>query len=163
MANVLRALILALEVAACAAHARGRECCAPNWVRTELADLGFPRTLATVKRLRARLSLKCRHRRRFVCTTDSNQALPIAPNLLEQRFDQAAAPNQIWVTDITYVPTDEGWLRPTGRKRAPMWQQSRICLPRRSSVGQWRITCEPSWCQKRCGYSRLSVSTCYAP
>jgi transposase InsO family protein len=36
--------------------------------------------------------------------------LPIAPNLLEQRFDCATAPNQVWVTDITYVPTDEGGL-----------------------------------------------------
>lgn len=43
-------------------------------------------------------------------TTDSNHALPIGPNLLEQQFDQASAPNQIWVTDITYVPTDDGWL-----------------------------------------------------
>jgi len=101
---------LALEVAARAAHARGRECYGPKRLRTELADMGFPRSLATVKRLRARLGLKCRHRRRFVRTTDSNHALPIAPNLLEQRFDQAVAPNQIWVTDITYVPTDEGWL-----------------------------------------------------
>lgn len=101
---------LALEVAARAAHARGRECYGPKRLRTELADMGFLRSLATVKRLRARLGLKCRHRRRFVRTTDSNHALPIAPNLLEQQFDQASAPNQIWVTDITYVPTGEGWL-----------------------------------------------------
>ena len=101
---------LALEVAARAAHARGRECYGPKRLRTELADMGFPRSLATVKRLRARLGLKCRHRHRFVRTTDSNHTLPIAPNRLEQRFDQASAPNQIWVTDITYVPTDEGWL-----------------------------------------------------
>jgi len=50
------------------------------------------------------------HRRRFVRTTDSNHALPIAPNFLEQQVDQTSAPNQIRVTDITYVPTDEGWL-----------------------------------------------------
>jgi putative transposase len=101
---------LALEVAARAAHARGRESYGPKRLRTELADMGFPRSLATVKRLRDRLGLKCRHRRRFVRTTDSNHALPIAPNLLEQQFDQTSAPNQVWVTDITYVPTDEGWL-----------------------------------------------------
>ena len=49
-------------------------------------------------------------RAQAVRTTDSNHALPIAPNLLAQQFDQAVAPNQIWVTDITYEPTDEGWL-----------------------------------------------------
>ena len=49
-------------------------------------------------------------RRRFrVETTDSNHALPIAPNRLRQDFT-AAAPNQVWVSDITYIPTDEGWL-----------------------------------------------------
>ncbi|SMH62764.1 Transposase InsO and inactivated derivatives [Azospirillum lipoferum] len=44
-----------------------------------------------------------------VCTTDSNHALPVAPNLLDRNFSPAA-PNQVWLTDITYVPTDEGWL-----------------------------------------------------
>lgn len=42
-------------------------------------------------------------------TTDSRHHLPIAPNLLEQHF-QAAAPNRIWLADITYIPTGEGWL-----------------------------------------------------
>jgi transposase InsO family protein len=47
--------------------------------------------------------------RRFVVTTDSDHALPIAPNLLEQDFT-AVRPNQKWVSDITYIPTDEGFL-----------------------------------------------------
>lgn len=41
--------------------------------------------------------------------------MPVAPNLLEQKF-KATAPNQIWVTDITYIPTDEGWLYLAGHK-----------------------------------------------
>lgn len=41
--------------------------------------------------------------------------MPVAPNLLEQRFT-ASAPNQVWLTDITYVPTDEGWLYLAGHK-----------------------------------------------
>jgi putative transposase len=101
---------LALQVAARAAHARGRECYGPKRLRSELSEMGYPLSLASVKRLRARLGLRCRHKRRFVRTTDANHTLPIAPNLLEQKFDQARAPNQIWVTDITYVETDEGWL-----------------------------------------------------
>ena len=44
-----------------------------------------------------------------VRTTDSRHDLPIAPNLLERSFT-AAAPNQIWLADITYVETDQGWL-----------------------------------------------------
>ena len=100
----------ALEVAARAAHMRGRECYGPKRLRAELAEMGFVRSLATVKRLRSRLGLRCRHKRRFVRTTDGNHTLPIAPNLLEQKFNNTDAPNQVWVTDITYVPTDAGWL-----------------------------------------------------
>jgi putative transposase len=42
-------------------------------------------------------------------TTDSRHDLPIAPNLLDRNFT-AAAPNRIWLADITYVETDQGWL-----------------------------------------------------
>ena len=42
-------------------------------------------------------------------TTDSNHQLPVAPNRLNQAFT-ADRPDQIWLTDITYVPTAEGWL-----------------------------------------------------
>jgi transposase InsO family protein len=44
-----------------------------------------------------------------VRTTDSRHDFPIAPNLLGRNFF-AAAPNQIWLADITYVETDQGWL-----------------------------------------------------
>ncbi|WP_029859770.1 IS3 family transposase, partial [Vibrio parahaemolyticus] len=47
--------------------------------------------------------------RKFKCTTDSKHKMPVAPNLLAQDFN-AAAPNQKWAGDITYVATSEGWL-----------------------------------------------------
>ena len=143
----------ALEVAARAAHARGRECygppsaCARSSLRWALCA-----RLATVKRLRSRLGLRCRPKRRFVRTTDGNHTLPIAPNWLQQSFDQTEAPNQIWVTDITYVPTDEGWLRPAGRKCAPVWQRSKIYSTKRSLAGRCVITCAPRLCRRRCGW-----------
>jgi transposase InsO family protein len=46
---------------------------------------------------------------RRVRTTDSRHGLPIAPNLIERHFG-AAAPNRVWLADITYIPTAEGWL-----------------------------------------------------
>jgi putative transposase len=46
---------------------------------------------------------------RRVRTTDSRHTLPIAPNLLARDFT-AAAPNRVWLADITYIPTGEGWL-----------------------------------------------------
>ncbi len=48
-------------------------------------------------------------RPRRMRTTDSRHDHPIAPNLLNRNFS-AAAPNRIWLTDITYVETDQGWL-----------------------------------------------------
>jgi putative transposase len=53
--------------------------------------------------------LRGRRRRRFRHTTDSNHAMPIAPNTLARNFT-AEAPNEVWVTDITYIWTREGWL-----------------------------------------------------
>lgn len=47
--------------------------------------------------------------RRFVVTTDSNHALPIAENLLDREFT-VATPNARWSADITYIWTSEGWL-----------------------------------------------------
>ncbi|XXV26169.1 IS3 family transposase [Sorangium sp. So ce1389] len=53
--------------------------------------------------------LAARSKRRFRRTTNSRHKGPIAPNVIERQFD-AQAPNQVWVTDVTYIPTDEGWL-----------------------------------------------------
>jgi len=47
--------------------------------------------------------------RKFKATTNSNHSLPVAPNLLQQNF-YANNPNEKWVSDITYIWTDEGWL-----------------------------------------------------
>jgi len=53
--------------------------------------------------------LRAKAARKYKATTHSNHTLPVAPNLLEQDFS-ATAPNQKWVSDITYIATDEGWL-----------------------------------------------------
>ncbi len=42
-------------------------------------------------------------------TTHSRHRFPIAPNVLARQFERAV-PNHAWVTDITYIPTQEGWL-----------------------------------------------------
>ena len=53
--------------------------------------------------------LRAKAAKKYKATTNSNHSLPVAPNLLEQDFT-ATAPNQKWVSDITYIATDEGWL-----------------------------------------------------
>jgi len=51
----------------------------------------------------------CSSRKRRVCTTDSDHDQPVAPNLLLERA-APSRPNEVWVADITYVPTAQGWL-----------------------------------------------------
>ncbi len=63
-----------------------------------------------VERLMRRHGIRALAGRRFrPCTTDSRHHLAVAPNLLAQRFI-APAPNRIWLADITYIGTGEGWL-----------------------------------------------------
>jgi len=53
--------------------------------------------------------VKARQKRKFKVTTDSKHKLPVAANLLQRQF-KTKVPNQIWVGDITYIWTSEGWL-----------------------------------------------------
>ena len=63
-----------------------------------------------VQRLMQQHGIRARGKRRFrIATTESGHGLPIAPNLLDRNFT-VATPNQVWVGDITYIPSDEGWL-----------------------------------------------------
>jgi transposase InsO family protein len=81
-------------------------------VQRELQDEGIHVGTKRVARLMRQDGLQGRApRRRRVTTTDSAHDHPIAPNLLNRQFDvNGVALNQVWVSDITYVPTQEGWL-----------------------------------------------------
>ena len=100
---------LRLLVAIKAAPQRGRGIYGPKNIRDELAGQGIVVGLNRIKRLRTLHGIRCTHKKKFRVTTDSKHNLPIAPNLLDRQFVREA-PNQVWVTDITYIPTDEGWL-----------------------------------------------------
>lgn len=104
-----------LEVEIQAAHRRTRESYGPERLQRDLADHGVKIGLHRIKRLRRQLGLRCRQKRKFKATTDSRHSLPVAENLLAQQFE-AAAPGQAWLSDITYIPTGEGWLYLAGHK-----------------------------------------------
>ncbi len=53
--------------------------------------------------------LRARGKRRWVRTTDSAHLCPVCPNLLNRQFD-VQQPNEVWASDLTFVPTKEGWL-----------------------------------------------------
>ena len=106
---------LRLETEIKAAHQRTRETYGPERLQSDLADHGVQTSVYRIKRIRTKLGLRCKQKRKFKATTNSNHALPLAPNLLDRQF-AVTAPNRAWVTDITYVATDEGWLYLAGIK-----------------------------------------------
>jgi transposase InsO family protein len=75
----------------------------------ELRAKGYRVSRKRVERLMRQNGLKGRLKRRFRRTTDSNHAQPISPNILQRNF-ATTAPDEAWVTDVTYVATNEGWL-----------------------------------------------------
>ncbi len=104
-----------LETEIKAAHQRTRETYGPERLQSDLADHGIQTSVYRIKRIRTQPGLRCKQKRKFKATTNSSHALPLAPNLLDRQF-AVAAPNRAWVTDITYVATDEGWLYLAGIK-----------------------------------------------
>jgi putative transposase len=79
-------------------------------IHVELKAQGRGASRGRIERLMRRHGIRAiMARPRRVRTTDSRHDLPIAPNLLDRSFS-ATAPNQVWLADITYIETDQGWL-----------------------------------------------------
>lgn len=79
-------------------------------IHAELRDRGRRVSRKTVAKLMKRHAIRPpRRKRRLPMTTDSRHGYGIAPNLLERNFS-IATPDSVWLADITYIPTDEGWL-----------------------------------------------------
>ena len=82
-----------------------------GWPRIwkELLARGIRVGKERVRKLMQQHGIRAKGKRRFKVTTDSNHDLPIAPNLLDRQF-AVAEPDTVWVGDITYIHTNEGWL-----------------------------------------------------
>ena len=78
-------------------------------IYAELRGRGIRCSINRIARLMKQHGIVAVQHRKYRPTTDSKHDFPVAPNLLGREF-QAAAPNRVWVADITYIPTDEGWL-----------------------------------------------------
>ena len=104
-----------LELEIRAAHQRNRQTYGPERLQRDLAEHGVRVGVCRIKRIRQKLGIRCKQKRRFKTTTNSAHRLPVADNLLGQQF-KVSQPNAVWVSDITYIPTDEGWLYLAGHK-----------------------------------------------
>jgi len=93
-----------------AAHQENRELYGSPRVHRALLIDGEMVSRNTVAKLMRQEKIRARRKRKFVPrTTDSRHQHPIADNLLDRQFE-SSGPDHKWVADITYVPTDEGWL-----------------------------------------------------
>jgi putative transposase len=106
---------LCLEIEIKAAHKRTRQTYGPERLQCDLAENGVRVGICRIKRIRKKLGIRCKQKRKFKATTNSRHKLPVAENLLGQQF-KVYEPNKVWLSDITYVPTDEGWLYLAGHK-----------------------------------------------
>jgi transposase InsO family protein len=104
-----------LEIEIKAAHKRTRQTYGPERLQQELKEQGVSVGICRIRRIRKKLGIRCKQKRKFKATTDSKHALPVAENLLNQQFE-STGPNEVWVSDITYIPTEEGWLYLAGHK-----------------------------------------------
>lgn len=104
-----------LELEIKAADRRTKRTYGAERLQDDLAAHGIRVGVCRVKRIRIKLGIRCKQKRKFKATTYSKHGLPVVDNLLNQQF-QVIEPNRVWLSDITYVPTDEGWLYLAGHK-----------------------------------------------
>jgi transposase InsO family protein len=104
-----------LEAEIKAADKRTRQTYGPERLQRDLAENGIRVGICRIKRIRKKLGIRCKQKRKFKATTYSKHSFPIAENLLNQQFT-VSEPNKVWASDITYIPTDEGWLYLAGHK-----------------------------------------------
>jgi transposase InsO family protein len=91
-------------------HQESRQTYGSPRIQKALGQAGHAYGRHRIARLMRLQGLCGRAKGRFrVCTTDSNHDQPIAPNRLPD-LPAPSAPNQIWLGDITYIATEEGWL-----------------------------------------------------
>lgn len=87
----------------------GRENYGTRSIQNRLRQRGVGISRRRIARLMELAGLRCKIKRKFKVTTDSNHTLYIAPNLLQRQF-HVTSPNRVWAGDITYIPTRNGWL-----------------------------------------------------
>lgn len=109
-ARVVKDHEIAIDILA--AYEKSRGSYGSPRVHEELKANGVRCGRKRVARIMRKNGIRARTKRSFRVTTNSNHAYPIAPNILNREFSPSAIgrPNRVWVGDITYIPTREGWL-----------------------------------------------------
>ena len=113
-------------------------------IADELRDRGVKTSRNRVARLMQKEAIRSIMYKKYrVQTTDSGHDYPVAKNLLNREFT-AEKPGQKWVSDITYIPTGEGWLYLTtildlADRKVVGWALSHTLKAAETSVAAWRM------------------------
>lgn len=79
-------------------------------VHQELLDRGVSCCVNTVAKLMRNAGIRAKTKKKFIATTNSNHSQPVAENILNRQFDSPQRLNEVWLSDITYIRTDQGWM-----------------------------------------------------
>jgi putative transposase len=91
-------------------HERSRRTYGSPRVHAEMREKGYRIGRNRVARLMREHGIRSKVKKRFKVTTHSKHGLPVAANLLKRNDIQVHRPNQVWVSDITYIRSKEGWV-----------------------------------------------------
>ncbi len=98
-----------LDAAIARIHQASRQTYGSPRMHEALISQGFACSQTRVERRMKSIGVRAKTKRKFRVTTDSKHSLPVSPNLVNRDF-RPTGPDKVWLTDITYIATDEGWL-----------------------------------------------------
>lgn len=112
-------------------------------IKEELQVQGFQVSRPRVARIMKAAGIRAIKPRRFVVTTDSKHNYPIAPNILNREFT-TMRPGEVWVSDITYIRTNKGWLYLTViidlfDRKVIGWAMSKGMTAEETIIAAWRM------------------------
>lgn len=112
-------------------------------ITSELHSLAIRASRPRVARLMKKAGIKSRMRKKYVVTTDSKHRFRVAENLLDRNFEVGSI-GKVWVSDITYIKTSQGWLYLTviidlGDRKVIGWSLSRSLTAQHTSMAAWRM------------------------
>lgn len=108
-----------------------------------LQEQGVAVSRPRVARLMQQAKIRSVVKKKYVATTDSKHSYPVADNLLDRNF-QPEQPGQVWVSDITYIRTMQGWLYLTiimdlAMRKVIGWALSRDLSAQHTSAAAWKM------------------------
>ena len=134
--------ILAAEIQLLHSSSKGRY--GSPKITMDLRDRGFAASRPRVARIMKELGLRSVVAGKFrVCTTDSNHGFMISGNILDRNFT-ARGPSRVWVSDITYIRTEQGWLYLTiimdlYDRKIIGWSMSTTMKASETVIAAWRM------------------------